>query len=227
MLLPEAPEGASLRNAKILSVTAHENERVIDFRFENFNELGNRVILVLSLELMGKHSNMFFYDDIQQVILGVAHSVSEQMSQHRELTAGLPYAPPPKPAGKIPLSSLTRQEFVARLAVVSKDQWPDVLNQWLTGWGKLILSDAVSQADSAESLYTLLSRLKEGENLKPSLSQDGKRFSLLQPDDGWQALDAVSETVRRYFMNQLVEKRLGSFRQRLSSAITAQQSLNW
>lgn len=95
MLLRKHLQGASLQAVRTLP-----GERVLDLVFENYNELGNKVRLVLSLELMGKHSNMIFYDEVQESILAVAHGVSESMSSHRELAAGLPYAPPPRPAGK-------------------------------------------------------------------------------------------------------------------------------
>src|SRR5688500_16874831 len=50
-----------LNGASVLSVETLPSERVLNLTFENFNELGNKVRLCLSLELMGKHSNMILY----------------------------------------------------------------------------------------------------------------------------------------------------------------------
>lgn len=37
-------------------------ERIVNFYFSNRNELGDEIKLVLSIELMGKHSNVILYD---------------------------------------------------------------------------------------------------------------------------------------------------------------------
>lgn len=208
MLLRKHLQGASLQAVRTLP-----GERVLDLVFENFNELGNKVRLVLSLELMGKHSNMIFYDEVQGTILAVAHGVSESMSSHRELAAGLPYAPPPGPAGKKLLSELTSADFQALLAHKSNEESiPKFLNANLAGFGLRMLEDAQTLAKGDPlALYRQITRLENGDNLSPAVSPDGERFSLLAGDlvlSGGRTFESINALVGDYFIGQLQATRL-------------------
>ena len=85
-----------LEGAKILSVHKPEFERIIELNFENYNELGDKIEECLSIELMGKHSNIVLYNADNNIILGCAHNVGAEKSKERELSGGLPYIYPPK-----------------------------------------------------------------------------------------------------------------------------------
>src|SRR6478609_2413129 len=52
-----------LNGAEVAAVRTLPFERVLEVLLDNYNELGQRVRLVLSLEFMGKHSNMILYDE--------------------------------------------------------------------------------------------------------------------------------------------------------------------
>lgn len=85
-----------LEGAKIVKVNKPDFERIIEIIFENYNEIGEKVEECLSIELMGKHSNIVLYNTDNNIIIGCAHNVSEQKSKERELSGGLPYIYPPK-----------------------------------------------------------------------------------------------------------------------------------
>lgn len=237
MLLRKHLSGASL-----LGVTTLPGERVLNLVFENFNELGNKVRLILSLELMGKHTNMIFYDDVQGVILAVAHGVSESMSRYRELAAGLPYAPPPRPAGKRLLSTLTLQDFETlwQQKPPSEKSAP-YLNRQLAGWGLHMLNDALAQLPTppkAHDLYHHLCRLEEGRQLTPAISQQHNRFTLIMhvdaaslgtipakdnatqtPPHDWHAYDTINELVCDYFLAHVRQRRLARKREQLHTIV--------
>ncbi|WP_373531595.1 NFACT family protein [Vampirovibrio sp.] len=209
MLLRKHLQGASL-----IQVRTQPGERVIDLVFENFNELGNQVRLVLSLELMGKHSNMIFYDELQGAILAVAHGVSETMSSHRELAAGLPYAPPPKPAGKRLLSEITSAEFKALLAQKpAEESTPHFLNAHLAGFGLRMLEDALTLSDGEPlALYRQLDALEDGAALAPAIAPNGQRFGLLKRVpalEGGLRFESVNALVGAYFIGHLNASRIG------------------
>lgn len=91
MLLRKHMEGA-----RILCINKPANERILELIFENYNELGDRIEECLSIELMGKHSNVVLYNTDNNIILGCAHNVGAEKSKERELAGGLPYIYPPK-----------------------------------------------------------------------------------------------------------------------------------
>lgn len=85
-----------LEGSKISKICQPENERILEFYFETYNELSEKIYLCLSIELMGKHSNVVLYNYDTNVIIGCAHNVGAEKSREREIIGGLPYAYPPK-----------------------------------------------------------------------------------------------------------------------------------
>lgn len=211
-----------LGGANVVDIRTLPGERVINFVLENHNELGNKVRLVLSLELMGKHTNMILYDDVQESILGVAHGVSEQMSQYRELAAGLTYAPPPEPLGKRFLGETPESLFVQELTDIPPTDWPRHVSELFYGWGRQMVSDATRQTGTPAGLYRLLRALEAGEASHPGISTDGKTFSLLARG-GWENADSVNTMVGQYFSSHVRQKRVAKLRQRLLQAVQQQE----
>jgi predicted ribosome quality control (RQC) complex YloA/Tae2 family protein len=241
-----------LGGAVFLETQTLPGERVVNFVFENYNELGQRVRLVLSLELMGKHTNMILYDDEQKRMVAVAHGVSESMSRHRELAAGLSYAPPPFPANKKLLSSLSCGEFVElwRRKPTTEDGVA-YLNRAIAGWGQSFLQDALAfaketvqniqpataAADEAsvlgEALYRVLFQLENGEALAPALVANGSRFTLVKTptaedtSDGEPTrtpLDSVNTLIFSYFTRHLKKLRLLRRREQLTARMERQRN---
>lgn len=85
-----------LQGARISDVFVPENERIIEFHFEVTDECATLRSLSLTIELMGKHSNVILYDRENSVIIGCAHNVGAEKSKYRELHGGLKYVYPPK-----------------------------------------------------------------------------------------------------------------------------------
>lgn len=85
-----------LQSAKISKVHQPEGERILEFYFETYNELSEKIYLCLAVELMGKHSNAVLYNYDTNVIIGCAHNVGSDKSRERELIGGLPYTYPSK-----------------------------------------------------------------------------------------------------------------------------------
>lgn len=85
-----------LEGAKIAKICQPEGERILEFYFETYNELSEKIYLCLAIELMGKHSNVVLYNFDTNMIIGCAHNVGAEKSSVREIIGGLPYAYPPK-----------------------------------------------------------------------------------------------------------------------------------
>lgn len=93
-----------LESAKIAKVCQPQNgdipERILEFYFETYNELSEKIYLCLAIELMGRHSNVVLYNFDTNVIIGCMHNVGAEKSSVREIIGGLPYAYPPKSINK-------------------------------------------------------------------------------------------------------------------------------
>ena len=85
-----------LENALISKINQPENERIIEFYIESYNELNEKIYLCLAVELMGKHSNVILYNKDTSIIIGCAHNVGAEKSREREVAGTLPYVYPPK-----------------------------------------------------------------------------------------------------------------------------------
>lgn len=77
-------------SGRIVSVTQPGMERVIRFTIEHLNELGDLCTKYLIVEIMGKHSNIIFCNENDQIIDSIKH-VSANMSSVREVLPGRPY----------------------------------------------------------------------------------------------------------------------------------------
>ncbi len=79
-----------IQNGRIVRIWQPGLERVIHFEIEHLNELGDLCKKTLSIELMGKHSNIIFCNEEQQIIDSIKH-VSGMVSSVREVLPGRPY----------------------------------------------------------------------------------------------------------------------------------------
>ncbi|WP_350344873.1 NFACT RNA binding domain-containing protein [Proteinivorax tanatarense] len=85
-----------LASARIVSVEAIENERIINFNIQGRHPNGHLSNWVLSLEIMGKHSNLLFYDKDTNIILGALKILNSSSNSQREIAPNIPYTPPPR-----------------------------------------------------------------------------------------------------------------------------------
>ncbi len=79
-----------ISGGRILSVTQPSLERILRFEIEHLDEMGDLCRKYLIVEIMGKHSNIIFCTDTDQIIDSIKH-VSAQMSSVREVLPGRTY----------------------------------------------------------------------------------------------------------------------------------------
>lgn len=85
-----------LEGAKIINFNLVEYDRIFEFCFHSVDEFGIENNLVLSVELMGKYSNVILYNKKSGLIIGSAHNVSVDKSSVREIYGGIKYIYPTK-----------------------------------------------------------------------------------------------------------------------------------
>lgn len=148
-----------LSNSKIAKINQPEYERILEFYVETFNELGDKIYLCLSFELMGKYSNVVLYNYDTNIILGCAHNVGTEKSREREMYGGLPYVYPSKQnksdilcySGEINFESLSKDFY------------------WF--------SNSFSRLCKGESLDNL-KKYVQLQDISPAISSDFKEYSL-------------------------------------------------
>lgn len=90
MVLRKYLEGAILKKIEQVGL-----DRIVNFYFTNRNELGDQVDLVLSLELMGRHSNVILYDKKEGRIIDLLKRVNPDENRARLLLPRAKYTLPP------------------------------------------------------------------------------------------------------------------------------------
>ena len=91
-------------NGRIVDVSQPGLERIIRLRIEHLDELGDLRQKTLVVEIMGKHSNIIFCDEKDQIIDSIKH-VPAQMSSVREVLPGRPYFIPDTMEKQDPLTA--------------------------------------------------------------------------------------------------------------------------
>ena len=176
-----------LNGAKILDITQPGLERIINFKLEHLNEMGDLCVKYLIIELMGKHSNIIFCDE-DMVILDSIKRINQFISSVREVLPGRDYFIPSTTEKQDPLTisyEVFRETVLAKPMPVSK-----ALYQTLTGISPLLANEICCRASidgdaSTQSLseaaglhlYNNLSRMMEevkGSAFTPNIvSRDG------------------------------------------------------
>lgn len=103
-----------IANGRIVDITQPGLERIVCFRVEHLDELGDLRTKQLIIELMGKYSNIIFCDENNRIIDSIKH-VSAQISSVREVLPGRDYFIPQTRQKSDPLEA-TQESFLAAAA---------------------------------------------------------------------------------------------------------------
>ena len=79
-----------LQNGRIINISQPGLERIIYIKMEHLDEMGDLCHKTLVVEIMGKHSNIIFCNEENQIIDSIKH-VSAAVSSVREVLPGKPY----------------------------------------------------------------------------------------------------------------------------------------
>ncbi len=101
-----------IQGGQIIKITQPSMERIVDFEIEHYNEMGDICIHTLTVELMGKHSNIIFRDG-DKILDSIRH-VSSAVSSVREVLPGREYFIP-FGGDKLDPFKTTKNEITERL----------------------------------------------------------------------------------------------------------------
>lgn len=132
-----------LQGAKLLSISQYGLDRVITFKFENINELGDLVQKSLIVELMGKYSNVIIIDDKEKIIDSMRH-VDITMSSVREVLPNKNYILPTT-LGKKNFTALSFDEFSETLINSDSLDLPSAISNNLIGFSKSFVNSFLKE----------------------------------------------------------------------------------
>lgn len=103
-----------IQNGRITDIIQPGLERIVRIGIEHLNEMGDLCRKTLIIEIMGKHSNIIFCDDKDNIIDSIKH-VSAAVSSVREVLPGRAYFIPQTQEKKNPLDAIPAQDFISLL----------------------------------------------------------------------------------------------------------------
>lgn len=143
-----------LNSAKILDIFQPGLERIIQFKLEHLDEMGDLKIKFLIIELMGKHSNIIFCDE-EMTIIDSIKRINQFISSVREVLPGRRYFIPATTEKLDPLSA-TPQDFQTIILTKPMPIGKALYNS-LTGISPLIANELCCRAsiDAGEPTQAL------------------------------------------------------------------------
>lgn len=222
MLLRKYIEGA-----KIVEVSLPKYERIIELYFDYYDALNDKAKLCLSIELMGKHSNIVLYNYDTNVIIGCAHNVSSEKSKERELTGLLPYIYPPKQK-KLDLLKISFEKFISLVGedLNSIEFYLADSFYYLTRPIVRVLMkkfNITPDSDSNDFLlfYNGLKAIIELEGLSPNITEGFSEFSIYPVLENI-SYNSVNEMLDDYFSYQQSQNLVLNLKTKLLTIINHQ-----
>lgn len=218
-----------LQNARIVAVNQPMGlERIVKLQLEHLNELGDLCTKYLVIEIMGKHSNIIFYDD-QNVIIDSIKHISGMVSSVREVLPGREYFIPNTQDKEDPLTA-SKEEIHRVLTEVSRPVFKAIYGSF-TGISPCIAQEVCYRAgvdadkpsgelteaemDAVCSIFLqIMEAVKEGsfvpnvvyENSQPAEYAAVRLTSYA--DDRVVLYDSMSELIEHYYAEKNIVTRI-------------------
>ncbi len=234
-------------SGKIIEITQPGMERIIRFTIEHLNELGDVCTKYLIVEIMGKHSNIIFCNQENQIIDSIKH-VSAHMSSVREVLPGRPYFIPVTQEKLDPMT-LTEDDILQKVfqkpCNIAKAIYTSI-----TGISPLIAeelcvrasidggmsTDSLDHLESIHLAHTILGMIHDIQHgiFEPVIIYDKKEplefasFHLLQYEDYTQIQKtSISETLETYYAEKniltKIRQKSADLRKVVSTALERNQ----
>ncbi len=167
-----------LGSGKLIAIRQDGFERILNFDFEATDDLGDKVILTVAVEIMGRCSNIILVGKEGRVVDAIKR-VNDDMSSVRRILPGITYTLPPK-EDRLSLLDLDRGALFAKLGENPSADLAKTLLRTLEGVSPVFTREAVDYAchtdkaageltqDESDRLYFYLTNtaklIEAGEN---------------------------------------------------------------
>ena len=140
-----------IQNGRIVKIDQPGLERVVRFEIEHLDEMGDLRRKTLAMELMGKHSNIIFYDEENKILDSIKH-ISGLVSSVREVLPGRTYFIPQTEHKKDALiDSVNKENFLTDLKENSVAVYKGIYSRY-TGLSPIVAQEICYRAGVAADL---------------------------------------------------------------------------
>ena len=141
-----------LQGARILELNQPPLERILEFRLETLDELGDRVERRLVLEAMGRSANLLLLDGEGRIIDCIRRVDGDLGRGQRQLLPGLFYRQPPAP-DKLNPFTIEPEELRLVLENPLGKEWDKLLLDSFTGLSPLVARELAFRAGGDRALH--------------------------------------------------------------------------
>ena len=198
-----------LLNARLISVVQIENDRILNFVFENSNELGDKEIKKIIIEIMGKHSNIILTTEKNTIIDSIKH-VDFSMSSVREVMPGRKYILPSTQEKQNPFS-ISKNDFYN---LIEKNH---SLSDNFSGISSIL--------NSSENLYNYENFINFINSSTPTLLYNKNEnelkdfyFNALNYEN-FKSFSSISEVVDLFYSNKITCQKINARKNNLLSIV--------
>jgi predicted ribosome quality control (RQC) complex YloA/Tae2 family protein len=141
-----------LEGAKLQSITQLANDRILNFVVNARDELGDLQPIRLTLEMMGRHSNLFLVREKDERILELIKHVPADQNRVRSLYPGATYALPPQQTTLLNPFTTDAQAFAQLALTTPYETLAQTIQRTYQGFSResaQSLADALSQSGDA------------------------------------------------------------------------------
>lgn len=187
-----------LEGAKLLEIKQLDNDRVVYFEFLTRNELGDKLPLLLSAEIMGRYSNVILINQSTNKIIDTIKHVGMDQNRYRTLLPGATYRQPPTQDKENPFEqeSNTFEELIQKYP--NREVLADSLLKQYQGISRdnaLALADKLHSSNNYVQAFNDFLAMTEN----PIPTMNGNNFSIFTDNPNDKKFSTLSEMLDVFY----------------------------
>jgi predicted ribosome quality control (RQC) complex YloA/Tae2 family protein len=206
-----------LDGAILKDITQLDNDRIIDFHFAHRNDIGDEEDMILSVEIMGRRSNIVLYESGTKKIIDTIKHISSDQNRYRMLVPGAQYLTPPAQDLLNPFTS-DQQAFIELQQVhPNYEVLAGAIRDRFQGFSKeTALELAYTMVNSKSPAAAVTNYLNQYDaptgfifdNPNHKLAFAAVQPQLLSDDAPVQTFESLSEMLDRYYFEKVQRDRV-------------------
>ncbi|MDU7057168.1 MAG: NFACT RNA binding domain-containing protein [Ligilactobacillus salivarius] len=187
-----------LEGAKLLEIKQLDNDRVVYFEFLTRNELGDKLPLLLSAEIMGRYSNVILINQSTNKIIDTIKHIGIDQNRYRTLLPGATYRQPPTQNKENPFKqdSNTFEELIQKYP--NREVLADNLLKQYQGISRdnaLALADKLHSSNNSVQAFNNFLAMTED----PIPTMNGNNFSIFADNPNNKKFTTLSEMLDVFY----------------------------